>query len=476
MNAILAVAIAASLAFPSASFEPGFVHAAPGGAEAPGGAGFTLNGKPWRPFGCNYFDPEVGWAPKLWQRFDAGRVESHFRAMRELGVNVVRVFLTAGSFYREPPSLEPEALAKLDRLIAIARKSGIRVHPTGPDHWEGTPAWRRGDFYAEPKALEAQVSFWKALAARYRDEPAIFAWDLLNEPHVRWGGPAMEAAWGAWLREKYPDPQALRGAWGIDPKEGAFETGIPPDAPSASRRLLDYQRFRESVAERWVKAQVDAIRSVDPNHLVTVGLIQWSVPALLGKPSQYAAFRPSRMAPLLDFLTIHFYPLRGDPNASEAAFDANLAYLEFVLRCARAGDPAKPLLVGEFGWYGGGAADGHPERPAEDQARWCKAAVLQGRGIAAGWLNWAYADTPESRDCTKFSGLVTAGGAVKAWGAAFRELADHPESWASPAPAPAAEVTFDFDRAIVDPEAGDAGLAAYAEAWKAARGARLTVR
>jgi len=27
------------------------------------------------PFGANYFDPETGWAPKLWQKFDRDKVQ-----------------------------------------------------------------------------------------------------------------------------------------------------------------------------------------------------------------------------------------------------------------------------------------------------------------------------------------------------------------------------------------------------------------
>jgi len=444
------------------------------------GRGFTLNGEPWHPFGCNYFDPHVGWAPKLWQKFDARRVESHFRAMRDLGVNVVRVFLTAQSFFPQPPNLEAEALEKFDAMLTVARRYGIRLHPTGPDHWEGQPAWRRTDFLADPQALEAQVAFWKAFAARYRDEPFIFAYDLLNEPHVRWNTAAIKAQWPLWLCEKYGTLTALRKAWGEEGKnvESFKQVEAPADVPAPrSRALLDYQRFRESLADRWVKLQVEAIRAADPNHLVTVGLIQWTVPVHYGKPSRYAAFRPSRIAPMLDFISVHFYPLYGgDPLASSQNLNKNLAYLELVLRYVKAGAPRKPLFVGEFGWHGGGRPDHLQEWPAEDQVRWCRAAVLQGRGIAAGWLNWAYADTPSSRDVTKFSGLVTEDGKPKPWGLAFRKLAANPLLWTRDAPEPTAKVVLDVDRAIVDPKAGDAMLKRYYEAWKVEKRCALIIR
>ena len=464
--------VVAAAVFCVPSVAPGGEGAAHFVCVSPDGQGFTIGGKPWYPFGCNYFDPHVGWAPKLWQQFDADKVEGHFRVMRDLGVNVVRVFLTAQSFYREPPNVEPDALRKFDALLEIGRRHGIRVHPTGPDHWEGRPPWMRTDKYSDPQALEAQAAFWKAFAARYQDHPTIFAYDLLNEPEIGWQSESMEKGWRAWLRERYGSIDALRNAWGAEgEKMESFDAvPIPPnEAAPQSRALLDYQRFRESVADRWTKVQVDAIRSVDRNHLVTVGFIQWVVPVRRARPSHLAAFRPSRIAPMVDFLSVHFYPLWGDPLASQEEFDRNLAYLELVLRCVGAGDPGKPLVVGEFGWHGGGKPDGQAEYPAEDQARWCRAAVLQGRGIAAGWLNWAYADTPSSRDVTKFSGLVTDDGTPKPWGSAFRKLADSPDTWTSALPEPKDSVEFDMDRALVDPPFGDTFLERYYERWKAQR-------
>jgi endo-1,4-beta-mannosidase len=365
-------------------------------------------------------------------------------------------------------------------MLVIGRKYGIRIHPTGPDHWEGTPAWRRTDFIADTQALEAQSSFWKAFAARYKDEPIIFAYDLLNEPHVRWDTPAMRAKWPRWLRDKYGTLESLRREWGDEGEDAQSFEGIeiPRDAAAAeSRALLDFQHFRESLGDDWVRVQVDAIRSADPNHLVTVGFIQWTVPVNYGRPSRYAAFRPSRIAPMLDFPSIHFYPLYGgDPLASDENLTRNLAYLEFVLRYVKAGSPEKPLFVGEFGWHGGGKPDGLQEWSADDQARWCRAAVLQGRGIAAGWLNWAYADTPSSRDTTKFSGLVTDEGKPKPWGLAFSELAAKPVLWTQEAPVPKGEIVFEVDKAIVDPQTADTFLRRYHETWTREKGCRLTVR
>jgi hypothetical protein len=51
-------------------------------------------GKPFVPFGVNYYRPGTGWAPQIWKTFDAEATRRDFRRMKELGVNCVRVFLT----------------------------------------------------------------------------------------------------------------------------------------------------------------------------------------------------------------------------------------------------------------------------------------------------------------------------------------------------------------------------------------------
>src|SRR5678810_1046863 len=59
----------------------------------------TSKGKPFAPFGVNYYRPGTGWAPQVWKKFDPEATRQDFRRMKSLGVNCVRVFLTYGSFY-----------------------------------------------------------------------------------------------------------------------------------------------------------------------------------------------------------------------------------------------------------------------------------------------------------------------------------------------------------------------------------------
>jgi hypothetical protein len=157
-------------------------------------------------------------------------------------------------------------------------------------------------------------------------------------------------------------------------------------------------------------------------------LVQWSVPSLLPALSHYSGFRPARQARFLDYLTIHFYPLAegGYRYDGPAGLQKNLAYLESVVReTALAG---KPVVLGEFGWYGGGTPrfDGGRFPPATQaqQAEYCRRALEVSRPFVRGWLNWGLYDDPDATDCSELTGLLTADGAVKEWGRAFQSLAD----------------------------------------------------
>ena len=393
------------------------------------------SGRPYIVFGTNYYDPHTGWAPKIWRQFDAEKVRVHFGLMSEIGVNCARVFLTAGSFQPNAETIDEQSLNKLDTLIKIARETDIRLLLTGPDHWEGYASYWRPDRFAGEVALRALERFWDVVGRRYRGEPAIFAWDLLNEPHLPWFIGEWRPLWNAWLQKTYGNWAALKVAWGDELTESDQwgKVAVPKNRPDLGNpRLRDWQRFREHLADQWVRRQVEAIRSADPTHLITVGYIQWSYPLIRsGNPSRYSAFNPHRQTRWLDFMTIHFYPTLGGPFSSEENWVNNLAYLQAVLTYCHTG---KPVVLGEYGWYGGGAPQKHPYLSEEQQARWLSAEIEASRSLADGWLSWPFADTPTSTDISLFAGLFKSDLTVKAWGRKFQTYAENLSQLKQPTP------------------------------------------
>jgi hypothetical protein len=109
----------------------------------------------------------------------------------------------------------------------------------------------------------------------------------------------------------------------------------------------------------------------------------------------------------------------GAPFSSDENWRKNLSYLQAVLAYCHIG---KPVVLGEFGWYGGGAPQNHPYLTETQQAEWISAEIEASCSLADGWLSWPFADSPSSMDISLFAGLFKADFSVKAWGRRFKEL------------------------------------------------------
>lgn len=388
----------------------------------------TEGGKPFVPFGVNYYRPGTGWAPQVWKQWDAEATRKDFARMKGLGVNCIRIFLTYHSFYSDPGVLGKDGIEKFDQLLDIAEKAGIYVHPAGPEFWEGPPNWRPVAI-ADQRTLEYTVEFWKLFIARYRNRHVIFAYDLKNEPTIDWKNEIIVPRWNAWLEKKYVTAEKVAAAWGETNRLEFGKVPVPPSKNALkSRRLLDYQSFREDVADGWTRRQAEAIKSADPAALVTVGCLQTTVPSRFwGGIEDYTGFRPERQAKFLDFMEVHFYPSErgGYEYKSEDDELANLSYLEGIVR--EVARPGKPVVLAEFGWYGGSEKPkfdrgAHPIGTEEQQAKYLRRVVEVSAGFVCGWLNWGLYDHPGATDCSELTGLLTVDGKVKAWGTTFQQL------------------------------------------------------
>ena len=170
-------------------------------------------------------------------------VEEDFGEMRSLGVNVVRIHLQLPHFMKSATAANQQSLKRLKALITLAEKNQLYLDLTGLGcyHKATVPQWY--DELSEAERWEVQALFWKEVATVCKDSPAIFCYDLMNEP-VLPGKSKVETEW-------------LTGELG--------------GKHFVQRISLDLQgRTREEVALAWVKKMTSAIRSVDQKHLITV--------------------------------------------------------------------------------------------------------------------------------------------------------------------------------------------------------------
>jgi glutamate racemase len=216
-------------------------------------------------------------------------IAADFQEMRELGARVVRIHLQFARIMESATTARESELSQLRKLLELALQTGLYLNITGLGcyHKADVPAWY--DELSESDRWAAQEAFWEAIARTCRDCPAVFCYDLMNEPVV--GG---EQPGADWLGPAFAGKHFVQFV--------ARET---------------QGRKRTDIAVAWTARMAAAIRKHDHRHLITVGLVDWS----LDRPGLTSGFVPHAIAPHLDFISVHIYPDSKDPSAANAILD-----------------------------------------------------------------------------------------------------------------------------------------------------------
>ncbi len=350
-----------------------------------------------------------------WNNFDAGEVREEFSVIRELGLQVVRLFLLWDDFQPDPNSVSKEALDHLVTVADIAAENKLSLnvtfftgHMSGPN-W--APRWLLGgmehpykdpfqgflrDIVSEGKptplgyynmfhydaALKAERLLLQTVVGMLKDHPAIWMWNLGNEPDLF--------------------------AWPLTSDEGAA----------------------------WAKQMVDLIKSIDPKHPVTIGLHSAELHIDTG-------LRIDKVYKHTDVAVMHSYPMY--TPWSRSPLDPDFVPFTCAVTAALAG---KPVLMEEFG--GCTAQPGKPSHimkwtetngrereqfmaSEEDFAEFIRLTLLKLQDSGAtGAMIWCYADyVPELWDlppCNnsqheRFFGLVRPDGSPKPHAKVIRDFA-----------------------------------------------------
>jgi endo-1,4-beta-mannosidase len=351
--------------------------------------------------GVNYWPRRK--AMYWWNNFDAGEVREEFSIIREIGLNVVRIFLLWDDFQPEPDSVSKEAINNLVTVADIAGDNNLGLdvtfftgHMSGPN-W--SPRWLLGgelpfkggnefirdivssgkpvpqgyyNMFHYEQAIQAERLLLETVVGSLKDHKAIWLWNLANEPDLF--------------------------AWPLTSDEGAA----------------------------WVKQMVDLIKSIDPNHPVTIGLHGDGLHRDNG-------LRIDKVYKHTDLAVMHSYPMYS--NWSRKPLDPDYVPFTCAVTAALAG---RPILMEEFG--GPTAQPGEPSHimkwtetngrareqfmaSEEEFAEFISLTIpkLQESG-ATGAMLWCFADyVPELWDlppCNnsqheRFFGLVRPDGSLK---------------------------------------------------------------
>ena len=421
------VAILALLISTSALITPAArpAEADPGVVMAAGTRLVRSDGSPFFVLGVNY----VGAADRSWTMwqdglFDVSVVERDFLRAKAAGANTVRIFVR--------PPLQQQVAAgqwsRLDSVIGLAERHGLQLIITLYDY--------REDDLSKVAAVD------RAIASRYANRRCILAYDLRNEPHYqnlavaqypggqsplqtealiqRYGQQMTQQEVDAWRqtdegRSIIPGRFSSREAYMCANNYRIYlqlvkEAGDWVTARNYEVSTLDYLQSPDAVKWKplldvldqtlaaWLKPQIEAVRSGDPQRLVTVGYSDAILASLSANKS-------------LGFISFHRFP-----NSGLKPLRVLFEQLDDFQRLFA----DKPLVLEEFGY-----SNASLEPSLTSQYETAIVLHLLSQGMA-GAAKWSLYDVTEGWDAQQMNyGLFGKDGGAKPVVAALQAVGEH---------------------------------------------------
>ncbi len=394
------------------------------------------------PIGGNILNDEHPGQGTLFDHFDAADCDRRLGIMADLGLNCLRQAIGVNRVFDPRTGLKTDGMKHWDVFISLAEKHGIYLMPVGG--YIGGNDWFDVERLADGgRQLDWDCAFWTAFAGHYADHPAIWAWDLRNEllywpcAHLVTPGSTdaarieaqLKDRWPSWLETRFGSVAAMNRAYGSS--HARFDD-VPGSVAFVEKPFdlcaADFRSYLNDRGFAWCKRQCDAIRAVAPGQMIVSGNNAWLSP----DQDLFLAngFHNHALHELFDFVTFHPYPawqavpgFRGDPlDGGEP-----LAYwIDACIGNARIDFYGKPVVVQEFGWYGGGPSRflcELPERSEREHAEYTRILTEALAPHVNGFINWPTFDMPKANDISNHGGIFTADGRRKELSAVFADLA-----------------------------------------------------
>jgi len=354
------------------------------------------------------------------EEWDPAVIRKVFEGARALNMNILKVFMTSNGALKSLQDndkvafveMEPPFLDRLDYLFKVARDTDVYVSLTFAE-WgcHSLKWWQDGGIFLgrgneEDPDIDSYAvlgNFWRTLAERYRDEPALFSYNFAVEfymPGGNWGGQRSGKegyllndrwglpAWHVWLKQQHGTLATVNERWQTE--YAAFDEIPQPEINWVGEgdwrghytmpqvMIADYNSFKECVTYRFLKNQADAIRSVDTKHMITCGFhphqpgIGWMGSA------RYTAGIACRELDFLDYVTTHLYSNPTDKVAGKAppTWGGAISNARFMFA-------DKPVIIEEMG---------HIVDDREETTRETINMVRNLAGHASGFVLWFLTD------------------------------------------------------------------------------------
>ena len=317
----------------------------------------------FKPWGFNYDHDTSNRLLEDYWTDEWKTVGEDFEEMKALGANTVRIHLQVARFMKSATEPNRESLVQLGRLLRLAERNRLYLDVTGLGCYrrKDTPKWYND--LSESQRWEVQAHFWDAVAEVCSASPAVFCYDLMNEPVVS-----------------------------EDKQNRDWTPGEFAGMCFVQRLTLDLAgRSERQIAKAWVNTLVQAIRTRDHRHLITVGAIPWALTFPGAKPLFYSP----EVGAKLDFVSLHFYPKKGEVDkalTALAVYDVGKPIVieeMFPLNCSTTElgefiDGSRKLASGWLGFYWGKTIAEYRQSKRDIAA-----------SMALDWLEYFLKKTPE---------------------------------------------------------------------------------
>lgn len=267
----------------------------PAGTVTRSGTTLLLDGQPFRPIGLNIYNANSNGS--CW--YDMAHGSTLDDALNAIGPgkNVIRAW-----FFQSLATANGQRdWSAFDHTLSVARAHGFKVMATLANQWaDCEPAagyksetWYTSGYKAvDPGGTVSYRDWVQEVAARYKNDPTVLAWQLVNEPEIL-------------------------------PQKGGDCSTVPE---STAVNVLS--SFAADVS--------GAIKSVDPNHLISLGTIGNGQCGAQG-----GDYKTVMSTPTLDLCEFHDYtPSQLVPGDQFNGMQVRINQCNAV---------QKPLLVGELG-------------------------------------------------------------------------------------------------------------------------------
>lgn len=254
----------------------------------------NANGDVFFPWGFNYTNADdVGlieddWYNEvMWQT-----IQSDFIEMKALGANVVRIHLQYHQFMSDASTPNIMAFQRLKELVEFAEMEGLYLDITGLSSYRKSDQPNFYNLMRDDERWNTQKLFWETTAETIGDNPAVFAFNLMNEPVVSVGcNSSIDCEW------------------------------LPGDGQGGLHFVQNITRTPGNnyitTLKSWMSELSQAIRSKDNETLITVGLLG------LGSFGQFGED--------LDYVSLHEYPQSGQLQESINKVIANQSGVPLII-------------------------------------------------------------------------------------------------------------------------------------------------